>query len=83
MTSIRKAKKAFKRNPYYKGRKVKTFVWYKVRFENKGSHIKGVHIFTKWRFFYKKLAFRNYLFHAKVSYVGFDDLKRYKENLAL
>lgn len=27
MTSIRKAKKAFKRNPYYKGRKVITVIW--------------------------------------------------------
>ena len=78
MTSIRKAKKAFKRNPYYKGRKVKTFVWHRVTFENKVSHS-----FTIWRFFHKKLVFKNQFYRVRVSYVGFDDLKRYYQNVKI
>lgn len=76
MTSIRKAKKAFKRKPYYKRRKVKTFIWHKVTFKNKETHL-----FTRWRFLHKKLVFKNQLFQVKVFYVGFDDLKRYYENI--
>ena len=78
MTSIRKAKKAFKRNPYYKGKKVKTFVWRKAILENKTNHM-----FTSWRFLYKKQGFNKNVLMVKVCNVGFMDLKRYKQNLVL
>lgn len=79
MTSIRKAKKAFKRNPYYKARKVKTFVWYNVIPD--ASYM--IHTLTRRSFIYKQQSFRKLFLFSNVSHVEFVDSKRYKENLVL
>lgn len=79
MTSIRKAKKAFKRNPFYKGRKVKTFVWYNVISD--ASCV--IHTLTRRSFLYKKQSFKNFFLSCNIFHVEFVDSKRYKENLAL
>ena len=79
MASIRKAKKTFKRNPYYKGRKVKTFVWHKVMPDV--SYM--IRTLTRHSFLYKKQSFRKLFLFSNVSHVEFVDSKRYKENLVL
>lgn len=79
MASIRKAKKAFKRNPYYKARKVKTFVWYNVISD--ASCV--IYTLTRRRFLYKKQSFRKLFLLSNVSHVEFVDSKMYKENLVL